>query len=170
MMMITEPLYLSLGSNIEPSTSYLRKAMLSLSRYFQMDNHSMLYRTEPQDDLNQDSFFNLCVKCYTELLDPHEVLEIIQQIEKDIGRQKSPARPKGPRAIDIDIILFGDEEINEKTLTIPHKSWKKRNFVLIPLLEMEEELGVIYPIKKWIKENQKRGGQKVECLGEFVLE
>ena len=54
--MITD-LYLSLGSNIEPSFFYLRKALLALSGYFFMEDHSMLYRTAPQDDLNQDYFF-----------------------------------------------------------------------------------------------------------------
>lgn len=166
---MTTPLYLSLGSNIEPSFFYLRKALLSLSGYFQMGDHSMLYRTAPQDDLNQDYFFNLCVKCYTDLLNPYDILEITQGIEKNIGRQKSADRPKGPRTIDIDIILFGDEKINEKTVTIPHKSWKKRNFVLIPLLEVDEELDIKYPITEWIKENRQRGGQEIECLGEFTL-
>lgn len=166
---MTTPLYLSLGSNIEPSFFYLRKALLSLSGYFQMGDHSMLYRTAPQDDLNQDYFFNLCVKCYTDLLNPYDILEITQGIEKNIGRQKSADRPKGPRTIDIDIILFGNEKINEKTVTIPHKSWKKRNFVLIPLLEVDEELGIKYPITEWIKENRQRGGQEIECLGEFTL-
>lgn len=166
---MTTPLYLSLGSNIEPSFFYLRKALLSLSGYFQMGDHSMLYRTAPQDDLNQDYFFNLCVKCYTDLFNPYDILEITQRIEKNIGRQKSADRPKGPRTIDIDIILFGDEKINEKTVTIPHKSWKKRNFVLIPLLEVDEELGIKYPITEWIKENRQRGGQQIECLGEFTL-
>jgi 7,8-dihydro-6-hydroxymethylpterin-pyrophosphokinase len=103
------------------------------------------------------------------LLDPYDVLAITQKIENDIGRQKSDSRPKGPRAIDIDIILFGDEKINDKTLTIPHKSWKKRNFVLVPLLDVDEKLALIYPIKEWIEENQRKGNQDIECLGEFVL-
>ena len=97
-------------------------------------------------------------------------MAITQKIENDIGRQKIENRPKGPRAIDIDIILFGDEKINSKTLTIPHKSWKKRNFVLVPLLDVDEKLALMYPIKEWIKENQRKGNQDIECLGEFVLE
>lgn len=162
-------LYLSLGSNIEPSFFYLRKALLALSGYFIMEDHSRLYRTQPQDDLNQDYFFNLCVKCQTDLLDPYDVLAITQKIENDIGRQKSDSRPKGPRAIDIDIILFGDEKINDKTLTIPHKSWKNRNFVLVPLLDVDEKLALMYPIKEWIEKNLRKGNQDIECLGEFVL-
>lgn len=167
--MITD-LYLSLGSNIEPSFFYLRKALLALRGYFVIENYSKLYRTAPQDDLNQDYFFNLCVKCKTELIDPYEVLAITQKIENDIGRQKLENRPKGPRAIDIDIILLGNEKINSKTLSIPHESWKKRNFVLVPLLDVDKNLTFLYPIEEWIKENQKDGLQEIECLGEFILE
>lgn len=163
-------LYLSLGSNIEPSFFYLRKALSALGEHFSIVCSSQLYRTAPQDDLNQDDFFNICVKCRTDLLNPYDVLAVTQKIENDIGRQKTATRPKGPRAIDIDIILFGDKKINEEALVIPHESWKKRNFVLIPLLDVGEELEIEYPIKEWIMENEKAGGQEIECLGEFIFE
>lgn len=159
-------LYVSLGSNIEPSPCYLKKALELLSKKFTFKRVSSVYKTAPQDDIDQSDFYNLCALFHTTIDDPFSILELIQTIEKEIGRQKDPARPKGPRTIDIDILLFGDFIINEIRLTIPHPSMMDRNFVLIPLLEItegyDEELISRFDLEKRISDNISQKVERIE--------
>jgi 2-amino-4-hydroxy-6-hydroxymethyldihydropteridine diphosphokinase len=159
-------LLLSLGSNIEPREMYLTKALKELQKYFALQALSSLYETAPQDDLEQNNFLNLCVFFITKISDPYEVLNIIKEIEKRLGRTKELNRPKGPRIIDIDIILMGDIKIKSESLNIPHPVFLKRNFVLIPLWELlgkenfkKNDFGiklVVGQIKKAIQKNSKQ--------------
>lgn len=161
-------LILSLGSNIEPKLDYLKKAILLLKEKFEFVNVSSVYKTAPVDDLDQDLFYNICVIFKTSITDPFTVLAIVKAIEEDIGRQKDKNRPKGPRTIDIDIILFHDKKVISESLTIPHKSMPDRNFVLIPLHELlikeYEHLIIKYDIKQSIKYNSEQQVQKVGVL------
>jgi len=133
-------LVLSLGSNIEPRLKNLIKATNLLDENFNRIIISSLYETEPKDDTNQNYFYNIIAIYKANINNPFDVLKITKDIENDIGREKDINRPKGPRKIDIDIIFFENKIINSDILTIPHKSYKKRNFVLIPLLEIIEKL------------------------------
>ena len=108
---------------------------------------SSIYETQPVDYSAQPWFLNQMLEVNTVLL-PDELLDILKKIEAKLGRLKSI--PKGPREIDIDIILAG--ELIQKTprLQIPHPQMHKRNFVLVPLREMDP--GVVHPVlKKTIK-------------------
>ena len=126
---------LSLGTNIENKELNLFKAIIKLndlSKVF-IFKISSLYKTEPVGYLKQESFINCSVLISTNLK-PYELLEKLQQIEIDMGRKKT--FKWAPRNIDIDIIFYDDLEIKRTDLTIPHKEFKNRNFVLFPSNEI----------------------------------
>ncbi len=132
-------LYLSLGSNIEPGVFYLKEAFRCLSSVFKPVKVSSLYETSPMDDLDQSNFINAVCCFEIPSVDPFSIMKTTKEIETKLGRVKDPLRPKGPRVIDIDIILAGDVVIDTPELTIPHKSMLERNFVLVPLTEIMDE-------------------------------
>ncbi|HOJ63676.1 MAG TPA: 2-amino-4-hydroxy-6-hydroxymethyldihydropteridine diphosphokinase [Spirochaetota bacterium] len=158
-------MYLSLGSNIEPREEYLKLAIENIRKYFVIEKISPIYETEPVDDLEQANFLNLSLFCRTEIKDPLKNLRILKDIEHSIGRKKDEKRPKGPRTIDIDIIFLSDIKYNSEELTIPHKSFLKRNFVLIPLSDIiEDNLKEKYNFKKHISENKNQIVKKIGDL------
>jgi len=126
---------LSLGSNIGDRLQFLKEAIAALenTRGIQIFEHSSVYETQPVDDTDQDFFLNLVVTGRTSL-PPPGLLQAVKQIEQDLGRKKRP--DKGPREIDIDIIFYGNEVIDEPELQIPHPRFQRRKFVLVPLIEM----------------------------------
>ena len=129
-------LILSLGSNIEPKRVHLENAVKKLNEVFIFNKISLLYETEAVDYIEQDDFYNICISYFTEINDPFLVLDKILKIENDLGRDRDVNIPKGPRVIDIDILLFGEYEINTDRLTIPHERMFERRFVLEPLVEI----------------------------------
>lgn len=129
----------------------LRKALLRLGEVgdISIEEVSSVYETEPVGYRNQPDFLNLAVRIDTGL-SPESLLTEILHIEKDLGRKRT--RRFGPRTIDIDILLFENQERSDDRLTIPHPRMKQRAFVLIPLRdvmpgmteEIPEESGVRY--------------------------
>jgi len=140
--------YLSLGSNLGDRQSNLRSATGRLLELGDVVEVSSLYETEPIEVTDQPWFLNCAVAVRTELM-PREFLAGILAIEKAMGRVRS--QPKGPRVIDIDILLFGAQTINTPELTVPHPAMTERRFVLKPLAEIAPD--VIHPTtKKTIRE------------------
>jgi 2-amino-4-hydroxy-6-hydroxymethyldihydropteridine diphosphokinase len=92
--------------------------------------------THPRDDDNQPFFVNAVLKGRFQGV-PLELLARLQEIELRYGRLRDPERPKGPRSLDIDILLFGDSKVNLPELKIPHPRMKERKFALVPLLELD---------------------------------
>jgi 2-amino-4-hydroxy-6-hydroxymethyldihydropteridine diphosphokinase len=133
--------YLSLGSNLGNRKATLRKAVeiLKANPYFRLRRISSLYETEPQDFKRQRKFFNIVLAAETSL-SPHELLELCQSTENIMGRQREIE--KGPRVIDVDILLYDSEETSNSLLLIPHPRLKERAFVLIPLLEIAPQLAL----------------------------
>ena len=129
--------YLSLGTNKGDRKDYLEKALILLDHYGYVSNVSSYYETEPYGVSDQDLFINIMCQFETELT-PEKLLKTIQKIEKKLKRSR--IYRWGPREIDIDIIYYEDEIVETKELTIPHKEFFKRNFVLIPLNEIEPNL------------------------------
>lgn len=129
--------YLSLGSNLGDRQANLRNAIGRLLELGNVVEVSSYYETEPVGFTDQPWFLNCAVAVQTELI-PREFLAGIQAIEKSMGRQRT--QPKGPRTIDIDILLFGAQTINTPTLTVPHPSMAERRFVLEPLAEIAPEV------------------------------
>lgn len=129
--------YLSLGSNVGDRLANLSTAIERLKSVGEIVGVSSFYETEPVEFTAQPWFINGGVKLNTEKT-PDQLLVEILQIEQQMGRQRTQA--KGPRAIDIDILLFGDSVINTKDLTIPHPAMQKRRFVLEPLAEIAPDV------------------------------
>jgi 2-amino-4-hydroxy-6-hydroxymethyldihydropteridine diphosphokinase len=133
--------YLSLGSNLGDREANLRDAIARLGPLGRVTAVSSFYETEPVDFLDQPWFLNCVVLLETDLL-PQALLQRLLEIERSLGRER--LQPKGPRLIDIDILLFGDEVIHEPGLTIPHPALHERRFVLEPLAQIAP--GVIHPL------------------------
>jgi 2-amino-4-hydroxy-6-hydroxymethyldihydropteridine diphosphokinase len=125
--------YLSLGSNSGDRAAHLNKAVAQLTKAVSVRAVSGVYETQPVDVPNQPWFLNCVAEIETDLT-PRELLNLALQIEAEMGRLRT--REKGPRNIDIDIILFGDCVIDESGLTIPHPAMHQRRFVLEPLVEI----------------------------------
>jgi 2-amino-4-hydroxy-6-hydroxymethyldihydropteridine diphosphokinase len=126
-------IFLSLGSNVGDREANLRAAIQRLA----VLRVSPTYETEPLDYTDQAWFLNLVVEIETEL-SPHELLAKTSGIEHELGRVRDI--PNGPRTIDIDILLYGDEVIEETDLQIPHPRMAERRFVLAPLADLAPDL------------------------------
>ena len=126
-------IYLSLGSNVGNRENNLKLALKELSEILRIKKISSIYETEPLLYQKQDNFLNIVVEV-SYFDEAESLLKNIKDIEKKMGR-KATFR-FGPRIIDIDIIFFNEKEINDENLTIPHKEWKNRLFVIAPLYEV----------------------------------
>jgi 2-amino-4-hydroxy-6-hydroxymethyldihydropteridine diphosphokinase len=125
--------YLSLGSNIGDREANLRAALERL----QPARVSRIYETEPVDYTAQAWFLNLAVEIQTSLF-PRRLLALTQRIERELGRIRTVA--KGPRTLDIDILLFGKTVMRTRELEIPHPRMTERRFVLRPLADIAPDL------------------------------
>jgi 2-amino-4-hydroxy-6-hydroxymethyldihydropteridine diphosphokinase len=132
--------YLSLGSNTGDRAANLNAAIARLAQLGQVVAVSSFYETEPVEFTNQPWFLNCVLALETEQ-SPVRLLQAVLAIEQGIGRRRTEA--KGPRNIDIDILLFGDAVVEEKGLHIPHPGVSTRRFVLEPLAEIAPD--VLHP-------------------------
>lgn len=126
--------YLLLGSNIGNRVTNIRQAILSLvDEGMEMLQISHFYETEAWGNEHQPFFLNICIKAKT-TVSPNDLLEIIHRTEENIGRMNRGKWQE--REIDIDILFYGNEVIQEEHLQIPHHLMIKRNFALQPLKEI----------------------------------
>jgi len=131
-------IYLSLGSNLGDRAANLRAAIAALpSANLHVRKVSSFYETEPVDYLDQPWFLNCVVEGETDA-QPIELLHVLRAIETQLGSRKAFA--KGPRLLDIDILLIGDQSIVTPELQIPHPRMLERKFVLAPLAEIAPQL------------------------------
>ena len=137
---LLELVYLSLGSNVGDRAANLRSAIERLAEAGTVQATSGFYETEPVDFRDQPWFLN-CVVALETGKTPRHLLAHALAIEEGMGRRRT--RDKGPRTIDIDILLFGDRVIDEPGLKIPHPAMHERRFVLEPLAEIAP--GAIHP-------------------------
>ena len=128
--------YLSLGSNVGNREANLRQAISRLGTIGRVQKVSSFYETEPVEFVAQPWFLNCALAFETEKM-PKQLLSSILQIEQEMGRRRE--QKKGPRTIDIDILLFGSSVIDTKDLTIPHPAMHERRFVLEALAEIAPE-------------------------------
>jgi 2-amino-4-hydroxy-6-hydroxymethyldihydropteridine diphosphokinase len=128
--------YLSLGSNLGNREAQLREAEQRLSTLGSAISVSSYYETEPVEFTNQPWFLNAALALETNLT-PQDLMHSILQIEREMGRKRR--QEKGPRTIDIDILLFGNQILNSSDVTIPHPAMHQRRFVLEPLAEIAPE-------------------------------
>ena len=131
--------YLGLGSNMGDRADYLFRAISSLVRIISNLKSSSVYETDPRDVLDQPKFLNMVVCGATEL-SPELLLAELHSIESACGRNRLVERPKGPRTMDIDLLLYGDLVRTEHAPILPHPRMHERQFVLLPLRELSPEL------------------------------
>jgi len=128
--------YLSLGSNMGDRENHLRRAISRLEIAGRIASVSSFYETEPVEVVDQAWFLN-CVVAVETTLSPQQLMASLLGIEQEMGRRRT--REKGPRTIDIDIVLFGNDILESPALTIPHPAMHYRRFVLEPLAEIARE-------------------------------
>ncbi len=126
---------LSLGSNLGDRQGHLRAALAALDEIegVRLCAVSHAYETEPVGVRDQPAFLNLAAEVETALA-PLELLDAAKTIERRLGRK--PARRWGPRTVDIDLILWGQNVLNNVRLTLPHAEFRSRAFVLTPMAEI----------------------------------
>lgn len=129
--------YIALGSNIGDKSKNLCRAIEEINILIgEVTEVSSFFENEPQGFKSDNIFVNACIICKTNL-DPLNTLKELKNIEKKMGRKKNNGVYKD-RIIDLDIIFFDKLIYNSDKLTIPHKEYKNRNFVLIPLKELSQ--------------------------------
>jgi 2-amino-4-hydroxy-6-hydroxymethyldihydropteridine diphosphokinase len=140
--------YLSLGSNVGDREAQLRDAQARLGAAGRVVAASSFYETEPVESTEQPWFLNFALALETSNT-PQQLMTAILRIEEEMGRRR--VQKKGPRPIDIDILLFDDIIMDSTNLTIPHPALHQRRFVLEPMAEIASE--VLHPgLKKTIRE------------------
>ncbi|MBV9761813.1 MAG: 2-amino-4-hydroxy-6-hydroxymethyldihydropteridine diphosphokinase [Acidobacteriaceae bacterium] len=139
--MAHKTVYLALGSNLGDRRFNLRRACEALEdARVHIVKRSSIYETEPRDVTAQPWFLNMALACETPYF-PLQLLAISQRIERDLGRIRGASSvPRGPRTLDIDILLFQNIVMDTPRLTIPHPRMLDRRFVLEPLSEIAPHL------------------------------
>jgi 2-amino-4-hydroxy-6-hydroxymethyldihydropteridine diphosphokinase len=135
--------FVGLGSNLGDREGTLRAAVGRLRDLpeTQVRGVSRFRDTEPVGYLEQPRFLNGAVELETGL-GPHELLDALLGLERALGRDRSASPPQGPRTLDLDLLLYGDQEIEEPGLQVPHPRLHERAFVLEPLAELDPALEV----------------------------
>jgi len=130
--------YISLGSNVGDREQQIAAAVQGLgARGVRITKQSSIYSTEPVDVETQNWFLNCVVEVETELM-PRQLLKALQEIENELGRRRMVRR--GPRLIDLDILLYGSSVIRTQDLEVPHPRLIRRRFMLVPLAEIAPTL------------------------------
>ncbi|KAA0543688.1 2-amino-4-hydroxy-6-hydroxymethyldihydropteridine diphosphokinase [Bacillus sp. BGMRC 2118] len=164
--------FIGLGSNIQDRLGYLKGATQALFNHSEIEivNFSSIYETEPVGYTDQDSFLNMVLEVRTSL-SAFDLLHTILRIEQDLGRKREIRW--GPRTLDLDILLYNQENIEDEQLIVPHPRMSERAFVMLPLMEVTPELtikGVM--ISHIVNELKDRDGVQIwkQKSGEDVFE
>jgi 2-amino-4-hydroxy-6-hydroxymethyldihydropteridine diphosphokinase len=140
---MSETAYIGLGSNLASPAGtpaqIVRAAMNALGQLGDLLARSSLYETHPVGFTDQPTFINAAVALRTTLA-PEALLEALLNIERSFGRDRETSIHKGPRILDLDLLLMGDSICSSQTLTLPHPALAERRFVLAPLAEIAPEL------------------------------
>lgn len=133
---MVDKIYLGLGSNIGDRLANLKFAIdeIAKSDRCRVLRSSAVYETTPYGDVKQDNFYNAVIEIET-ALGFFDLYHFIKSIERKAGREEAKEK-WGPRVLDIDIIFYNEFIYDGEMLTIPHKEYAKRDFVLTPLLEL----------------------------------
>jgi len=126
--------YIGIGSNLDEPVQQVRSAIVALRALGDVAAVSSLYRTAPWGKTDQPEFVNAVVALDTKL-DPRPLLHGLKWLERELGREEDGER-WGPRTIDFDILLYGDQEVDDGDLIVPHPHLHERAFALVPLVEI----------------------------------
>ena len=131
--------YIGLGSNIENRFDYLKKGLQAMNadERIRVVDVSSIYETDPVGYVHQDAFLNMVAEIQTGY-SPFDLLDFLLDVEQRHGRTRN--LKWGPRTLDLDILLYDQENIKSKRLEVPHPRMKDRGFVLIPLYELNPYL------------------------------
>jgi 2-amino-4-hydroxy-6-hydroxymethyldihydropteridine diphosphokinase len=143
---VMQTAYIGMGGNLASWAGAPEATLAAAARWLELlgrvTRRSSLYSTAPVGFAAQPRFVNAVVELETEL-EPRELLEGLQRIELEFGRDRSAGIANGPRTLDLDILLFGKQKISEPGLEVPHPRLAERAFVLVPLNEIAA--GVVVP-------------------------
>jgi 2-amino-4-hydroxy-6-hydroxymethyldihydropteridine diphosphokinase len=131
--------YLGLGSNVGDGEAIIRSAFAELAGFLDRARLSRLWRSQALYVTDQPDFVNAAAMGDTGL-SPRALLAAVNAVEAAFGRDRAKERPKGPRSLDIDILLYGSLVLDEPGLVIPHAGLKERLFALLPLLDLDGRL------------------------------
>ena len=134
-------IYLGLGTNLGNRMSNLQRAISSMSQVMTVTAVSPIYESEPWGVTDQPMFLNMCLEATT-VLNPKTLLHFLKNLENEMGREETIKW--GPRIIDIDILLYDDQVLENSTLTIPHPYMHEREFVMVPLANIAPD--VVHPV------------------------
>ncbi len=134
-----EKVFLGLGSNIGDRAKTIKEACAALTGLLDEFEQASFYETRPRDVVDQPLFLNTVVSGVTSL-EPEALLSALHSIEHELGRNRTNELEKGPRTLDIDLLLFGERIIESDRLVVPHPRMLERKFVLVPLVEIAPEL------------------------------
>jgi 2-amino-4-hydroxy-6-hydroxymethyldihydropteridine diphosphokinase len=160
--------YLGLGSNVGDRAGNLRAALRLIAEHgIEVEAVSAGYETEPVGEvLDQPDFLNAVVRIRT-VLEPLALLDVCKAVEAEQGRMFGGPR-HGPRTLDVDLLLLGDIELVSERLTLPHREVKARRFVLVPLLELDQELTLPDGTRLRDCLDALGEGERVEALGRLA--
>lgn len=165
--------YISIGSNIGDRLDHLKGAIRALHLHdgIAVLSVSSIYETAPVGYTEQADFLNLATGIETEL-SAHELLAVCQEIERELGRVRDIRW--GPRTVDLDILLYNNENIEAEDLVVPHPRMHERAFVLIPLLEIAPTIGhpatgKLYSEEVAVHDDGVVLWQKVDGIEKFLL-
>jgi 2-amino-4-hydroxy-6-hydroxymethyldihydropteridine diphosphokinase len=127
--------YVGLGSNLGDREATIRRAADRIGAV----RLSTIRETEPWGYADQPAFLNAVAELETQLT-PRELLDLLLSVERDLGRERGTGPRYGPRTIDLDLLVYGDEIVNEPGLTVPHPHLHERRFALEPLEELDPDL------------------------------
>jgi 2-amino-4-hydroxy-6-hydroxymethyldihydropteridine diphosphokinase len=136
--------FVGLGGNLGDVETTLTEAMWALDSLPQTSirAQSAFYRTPPWGNTDQPAFINAVVELQTRLA-PRVLLDMLIDIEARFGRDRSEGEKWGPREIDLDLLVYGEEQLDEPGLHLPHPHLHERAFVLVPLAEIAPTLDIV---------------------------
>ncbi|MCF4008273.1 2-amino-4-hydroxy-6-hydroxymethyldihydropteridine diphosphokinase [Rheinheimera sp. UJ63] len=167
----TELCYIGLGANLTEPVAQLQRAVAALAQLpaCQLLHVSRFYSSKPMGPQDQPDYVNAVAALNTEL-SAQQLLQALQQIEREQGRQRKAER-WGPRTLDLDILLFGQQQIATPSLTVPHYGMTKREFVLYPLAEIAPNL--VLPdgtaLSQWLSAVPLNGLQPLQLAAQGTL-
>lgn len=136
---LSHRVYIGLGGNLPSRVGTpqetLMAALRALGNLGKVSAQSSMYETVPVDYKDQPRFVN-AVACLETGLEPEPLLDALLEIERRFGRDRAKSIPKGPRSLDLDLLLFDDAVIRTNRLTVPHPEMERRRFVMVPLAEI----------------------------------
>lgn len=142
-MPVTRSAYIGLGSNIASSAGSpaetVQAAIKALASLGEVFAQSSLYQTEPVGYAEQPAFVNAVAALRTRL-EPEELMRALLTIERSFGRERNQSTPKGPRTLDLDLLLIDDLVLQSPSLTLPHPALSMRRFVLAPIADIAPDL------------------------------